>query len=74
MKQPASKQPVAKKKSRFGFVGETIAELKKVVWPTRRETVYLTMLVLVVSIAVGAFLGVIDFGFSFAIEEVFIPE
>jgi preprotein translocase subunit SecE len=72
MKQPASKQAV--KSSRFGFIGATIAELRKVVWPTRRETIYLTTMVLVVAIAVGAVLGVIDFGFSFGIEKIFVPE
>lgn len=72
MKQFAGKQAV--KSSRFGFIGATIAELKKVVWPTRREVVYLTTMVLIVAIAVGVVLGVIDFGFSFGIEKIFIPE
>ncbi len=72
MKQSASKQVV--KSSRFGFIGATIAELKKVVWPTRREVVYLTTMVLIVAVAVGVVLGVIDFGFSFGIEKIFIPE
>ena len=49
---------------RFRFIGETIAELKKVVWLTRREAAYLTLLVLIVSIATGVVLGVIDLGFT----------
>jgi preprotein translocase subunit SecE len=72
MKQSVSKQAV--KSSRFGFIGATIAELRKVVWPTRREIVYLTTMVLIVAAAVGVVLGVIDFGFSFGIEKIFIPE
>ena len=72
MKQPTSKQAI--KSNRFGFFGATITELKKVVWPTRREVVYLTTMVLIVAIIVGVILGVIDFGFSFGIEKIFIPE
>ncbi len=56
----------AAKRSRSGFrfIGETIAELRKVTWLTRREAIYLTGLVLIISIAVGIVLGVIDWGFS----------
>jgi preprotein translocase subunit SecE len=50
--------------SRFKFIGETIAELKKVVWLSRREAIYLTGLVLVAAIAAGLFLGAFDFGFA----------
>ena len=51
-------------KQRFRFIGETVAELKKVVWPTRQETTYLTTIVIVVTIAVAITLWVIDLGFS----------
>ena len=49
---------------RFKFIGEIIAELKKVVWPTRREATYLTTLVIVFTVVVAIILGVIDYGFS----------
>ncbi len=58
--------------SRFRFIGETIAELKKVVWLTRRETIYLTLLVLIVAITAGLVLGGIDFGFSRLVNELFL--
>ena len=45
---------------RFRFVGEAIAELRKVNWPTKEETKRLTTMVVIVSVAMGAFLGVID--------------
>jgi preprotein translocase subunit SecE len=51
-------------KQRFKFIGETVAELKKVVWPTRQETTYLTTIVIVVTIVVAITLWVIDLGFS----------
>ena len=57
---------------RFGFIGETIAELKKVVWLSRREIIYLTTLVLIVSIAVGIILGIIDYGFTRLVNDVFL--
>jgi len=68
------KHPTKKSASRFSFIGETIAELKKVVWPTRREAAYLTLLVLIVAVTVGIILGVIDYGFTFFVDEIFIPE
>ena len=58
--------------SRFRFVGETIAELKKVVWLTRREATYLTVLVLIVAISVGLVLGALDYGFTNLINKLFI--
>ena len=58
--------------SRFRFIGETIAELKKVVWLSRREVAYLSALVLVVSLAAGIVLGAIDYGFSNLVEKVFL--
>ena len=56
----------------FGYVGEIISELKKVVWLNRREAAYLTGLVMIVSIAAGIMLGGLDYGFSALIDKVFI--
>ena len=42
------------------FIFDTRAELKKVVWPTREQATNLTVLVIGVSIAVGAFIGGVD--------------
>ncbi len=50
-----------------------IDELRKVVWPSRQETANLTVVVLVVAIAVGIFLGVIDFGLNRVVEEALLP-
>ncbi|MFC1910765.1 preprotein translocase subunit SecE [Chloroflexota bacterium] len=62
------------KRSRFsfGFAGEIINELKKVVWLSRREAAYLTGLVLLVSIVTGAVLGTLDYGFTNLIDKVFL--
>lgn len=58
--------------SRFTFIGDTISELKKVVWLSRREVAYLTFLVLIVVVATGIFLGVIDFGFTAFIDNLIL--
>lgn len=50
--------------SRFRFFGETVAELRKVAWPTRREAIYLTSIVIVVTVIMALVLWVIDYGFS----------
>ncbi len=42
------------------FVQEVIEELKKVTWPTQAETIKLTATVIVISLAVGAFIGGLD--------------
>ena len=57
---------------RFGFFVDAIAELKKVVWLTRREAAYLTGLVLIVAVSAGLILGAIDFGFSRIIDLFFL--
>ena len=44
-------------------------ELRKVVWLSRKEVIYLTLLVLVVSIVAGIVLYLFDLGFSTAIEK-----
>lgn len=43
-----------------GFFNEVIAELRKVTWPTREETMKLTAVVIVISVIVGAFIGGLD--------------
>jgi len=42
------------------FVREVISELTKVTWPTRQETIKLTVVVIAISLIVGVFIGVID--------------
>ena len=58
--------------SRFKFIGETIAELKKVVWLSRREAIYLTGLVLIAAIAAGLLLGGFDFGFAQLVNKLLL--
>ena len=46
------------------FFGEVIGELRRVTWPTREETMRLSMMVIAVAVTVGLFLGIIDIGFA----------
>ena len=48
----------------FRFFAEVIGELRKVSWPSRQEATRLTILVLVLSITIGIFLGIVDYFFS----------
>lgn len=43
-------------------------ELKKVVWPTRKQLINHTLVVIFVSLVVAAFLGIIDYGLTQLIE------
>lgn len=43
-----------------GFFGETRFELRKVVWPTRQETVQTTIVVLIVVVIISIILWLID--------------
>jgi len=46
------------------FLREVRVELKKVVWPTKKEVMRMTILIVIVSILTGAFVGGLDFLFT----------
>jgi preprotein translocase subunit SecE len=46
------------------FLRETLMELKKVTWPTPKQTVASTSVVIVVVILVSLILGMVDFGLT----------
>ena len=60
-------------RSRFRFISETIAELKKVTWlKWPQEVLYLTALVLIVAATVGVVLGIVDYGFTRLVNDIFL--
>jgi len=70
-------QPVVAKKKGFrlfNYFAEIVNELKKVVWLSRREIVYLTGLVLIVTIITGIVLGALDYGFTQLVDKVFLSK
>ncbi|PKO42674.1 MAG: preprotein translocase subunit SecE [Betaproteobacteria bacterium HGW-Betaproteobacteria-22] len=50
------------------FVGEAAAEARKVVWPTRKDTVQTTLVVFVLVVIMAAFLAVVDIGFAYMVK------
>ncbi len=44
----------------ISFLRETVSQLRQSVWPTKEETARLTVIVLVLAIAMGFFLGLLD--------------
>jgi len=46
------------------FLREVRIELSKVTWPTRKDTIASTSVVLVIVILIAAFLGIVDLGLS----------
>ncbi len=51
------------------YIEESYREMKKVTWPTTQETVWLSLAVILISLAVAAFLGALDFLFHWVIEN-----
>ncbi|MCX6817094.1 MAG: preprotein translocase subunit SecE [Candidatus Beckwithbacteria bacterium] len=46
------------------FIKASIAELKQVVWPNKKQVLRLTIIVIAVSVATGAFIGGLDYVFT----------
>lgn len=40
---------------------EAVGEMKKVVWPTKQQTINYTVLVIILSVGVAMFFGVLDY-------------
>ena len=52
------------------FLREVKIELKKVTWPTRKQTMGSTVVVIILVVIIAIFLGVVDFGLSKLIQTV----
>ena len=52
------------------FLSEAKGELKKVTWPTRKQAVASTAVVIVVVLIVSVFLSIVDFGLTKIIRMV----
>lgn len=46
------------------YIKSSINEMKKVAWPTKKETYSYTLMVIGVSLAVALFLGALDYVFG----------
>lgn len=71
---PVSKPAAAKEKTAIDkaiqFLREVKVELKKVTWPSRKQTMGSTVVVLVIVTIIALFLGVVDAGLAGLIRAV----
>jgi len=70
-----AKAPAVKKEKNFidkslQFLREVRVELKKVTWPTRKQTLGSTVVVIILVMIISLFLGIVDFGLSNLIRVV----
>lgn len=54
------------------YVKETKAEMKHVNWPTRKQSINFTLVVIGLSLFFAALLGLFDYLFSLGLEKFFI--
>jgi len=59
---------VEKAKEFKTFLDESRVEMKKVTWPTRKETVTTSVAVLILVVLMSLFLGIVDLGLSKLVE------
>ena len=52
------------------YLSEAWAELRKVAWPTRSTVINLTLIVIAVSVAVGAYIAVLDLLLTLGLHQV----
>jgi len=52
------------------YIKETKTELKHVIWPSRSQTMYYTLIVIILSITIAYYLGIFDFLFSRGLEKI----
>ena len=55
----------------INYLRETRGELRHVTWPTREQSINYTIIVLIISIGVGLFLGLLDYTFSHGLISLF---
>lgn len=66
-----SKGPRRKRTSPALFVRQIIAELRKVVWPTRGELFTYTSVVIVFVVGIMAIVALFDYGITHAVDAIF---
>lgn len=55
------------------YFQETKTELKHVIWPSRNQTLYYTVIVIVLSLIISYYLGIFDFIFSQGLQKIITP-
>jgi preprotein translocase subunit SecE len=71
VRAPGEVQP-ARRGGIFGFIGESVAELKKVEWPGQNQVIQGTVVVLVACVIVGVYLWLNDQAWKYVVEKVLL--
>ena len=56
-------------KKLFKYINESRKELKKVVWPSKKEVTRHTILVIIISLVVAIFIGLSDYILNLAVSR-----
>lgn len=48
---------------------EAVVEMKKVIWPTKKQVKMYTVLVVIMSLGVAVFFGILDYVFNLGLEQ-----
>ena len=51
------------------YIKETRAEMKHVNWPTRKQAIGFTVIVISISVSFAVFLGFFDYAFTLGLEK-----
>lgn len=62
----------ALKESTLSYFKESYAELKRVAWPSKQTLIQHTVVVIVFSLTISAFLGALDILFVYGIEKLIL--
>lgn len=54
----------------FSYLQEVKSEISRVVWPTRKQVIEATVLVIVLSVIVGVYVGGLDFVFTNVLNKI----
>ncbi len=53
----------------MSYIDETRAELKHVTWPSRRQAIVFSIIVIIVSVATALYLGLFDYLFQLGFSK-----
>jgi preprotein translocase subunit SecE len=52
------------------YLHSSVAEMKKVVWPSKKQTTNYTLIVIGMSIGIAVFFGVLDYIFTLGLGQI----
>lgn len=57
-------------KNLLNYFKETLVEMKNVTWPTKKQSINFTVIVIVISVVLAYYLGLFDFLFSIGLRAI----